>query len=555
MVEESYNNGEIIMKKDFGLCLFELNLTNFATFSNQSIKFKNGFNAIIGETGSGKSLILDALQLILGHRADRKIIRRDCDHAVVEAVFKCECPEIKSYLDKLGFPFDNDEIIIKRLIYKNGKTKSYLNLQMCSLATIIKFTSSFVDLVGQFENQKLLSSKYQLKLLDNYIGHRDLLSQYKNKFELLESTKKELDDIVEKNSLVAQRTDYINYQIEEIDKISPSTERENELLQHKKSYQELSQNKNLTAQINEVFDGNDSSEGILGKLKQLESSLHHDLFSDEMVSQFHTAQSLLVDMSYAINTRSEIEINENEFHQILNELDGYQKLKRKFNVETEQLVALWTGFKAERDELDNLEGSIQLYKDRIESLENEAIDLAVTLHKHRIDWSKKLSKDLTKQIQLLNMTGAQISFNLEKLPKLTVDGFSKVDFIAETNPGEGFFKVKDIASGGELSRILLSIRNVLSSKDSISIFLFDEIDSGIGGETALTIGKSLAAVANSSQVIAITHLPQIANNADKLIIVSKESVNEDNEQRTISLVKEVQGIELAEEVALMTPLN
>ena len=169
--------------------------------------------------------------------------------------------------------------------------------------------------------------------------------------------------------------------------------------------------------------------------------------------------------------------------------------------------------------------------------------------------SHKLAANLTSLIQELNMQGAELKINVEKLDGLNSDGFSKVEFMVQTNKGEGFHLLKNIASGGELSRVLLSVREILSNNDSISIFLFDEIDTGMGGETALKIGKHLSNLSNSSQVIAITHLPQIANNAKKLIVVSKELVSDNEEDRTISTIREISGLQLREEVALMTPLN
>lgn len=546
-----------MLNTNFGLSLRELNVTNFATFSNQTIKFDKKFNAIIGETGSGKSLILEALQLILGQRADKRIIRKDSDCAIIEATFKCECPRITKYLDELGFPFENQEVVIKRLIYKSGKTKSFLNLQTCSLSTIVNFTSNFVDLVGQFENQKLLSSKYQLQLLDDFAGLENTLIQYKDSYQTLISTQKELDETIERCSQVAQRSDYLDYQIEELDKLNPTLEDEQALIAMKKDFQKQESQKQRLEKINSIFDGSDSGrDGLISLLKRLESeAVSSGLLSEEETAQFYTAQSIIGDLNYSLNSKSDLEINEEDFSEVIDRLDHYQVLKRKFKVETAGLQKLLDDFKTEREEAENLETSIELYRKRVEKLKLESINLATKLHEKRKSAAIDLSAQLTKNIQALNMQGATIQFKIMRSEQLSTSGFSEIQLISETNPGEGFFLLKDIASGGELSRILLSIRNVLSTRDSISIFLFDEIDTGIGGETALTIGKTLAEIANSSQVIAITHLPQIANNADKLVIVSKELIEDKDDKRTISLVKEVQGLDIQKEVSLMTPLN
>ena len=545
-------------KTNFGLNLKELSVTNFATFSNQKVKFDEGFNAIIGETGSGKSLILEALQLILGQRADKRIIRKDSDCAVVEATFTCLCPRIRNYLDELGYPFEGEEVVIKRLIYRSGKTKSFLNLQTCSLSTIINFTSNFVDLVGQFENQKLLSSKYQLQLLDDYAGIENLLEQYKQCYSQLIQTRKELAETRLRSQSIAERADYLDYQIEELNRLSPSVEDEEELSNKKRDIQKLESRKERMNFINNLFEGSETGdqEGLNSLIRKLEREvLHLDTLSNEELSEFQNACSVIIESSFKLNSSYNDDVDETELEGILDRLDSYQKLKRKFKVETAGLQDLLDSFIQERQESENLENMIDLYEERIRSLSAEAFSLANDLHSKRVKASKSLSNDLTECIQSLNMKGASIVFKIERTESLGAKGCSEVQLIAETNPGEGFFLLKDIASGGELSRILLSIRNVLASKDSISIFLFDEIDSGIGGETALTIGKTLAEIAKSSQVIAITHLPQIANNANKLVIVSKELIEEADDTRTISMIKEVAGLDIQKEVELMTPLN
>jgi len=543
------------MNKSFELNLFELSLTNFATFQNQTIYFHDKFNSIIGETGSGKSLILEALQLILGHRAEKKIIRKDCELAIVEAIFKCKCSRIKNFLDHLGFPYEGEEIVIKRIIYKSGKSKAFLNFQSCSLQTLVSFSKQFVDLVGQFENQKLLSSKYQLQLLDNYSGHDELLIKYQKNYSLLTKTIAEYEELKVKSLNIAQRADYVNYQVSEIEKLDPSVEDELSLIDQKRHFQTVEQNRNLIDEINYLFEGNEVGGGILSLLKHLENNLHPDLFSQEDITQFQNAHEVLKDLSYSINTKQEMEINEEDFNDIIDRLDSYQKLKRKFHTSTEELVKLYQDFLLERDEFQNYEESLDLYKQRIDTLKAESLRLANKLHASRLGFASQLEMELTQAIQDLNMLGATIKIKCLTESELNSSGNSRIEFHAQTNPGEGFYPIKDIASGGELSRILLAVRNVLSSRDSISVFLFDEIDTGIGGETALTIGKTLAKVASSSQVIAITHLPQIANFSNKLIVVSKELIADDENERTISIVKEVNEEQLKHEVSLMNPLN
>lgn len=539
----------------FGMNISKLILKNFATFDDQAVNFLNQFNAIVGETGSGKSLILDALQLILGHRADKKLIRKGCDYAIVEASFQCQDPKIKKYFNDIGFPYDESEIVIKRILYKTGKTKSYINHQSCSLSTLVDFSKNYIDLVGQFENQKLLSDEYQLTLVDNFAINKTLKSEYNLVFSDLLKTIKELELLVSKNNEYAQKLDYITFQISEIEKLNPSVEDEQELIEKKRLLQNLEENRTSVAQLNSLFDDNNTSRGILSQLNQIESLLTEKLLDPESISQFQNAKEVLNDINYKVNSSLEMDFNEEEFDSVLNSLDSYQKLKRKFNVDTEGLISILKNFQLERDEIGNIHESINLYEERITRLKLQAFDLAEKLHERRVNYAQDLSKQLTKEVRQLRMIGATIKIELTKTQDINKNGLSNINFLAETNPGEGFYKIKDIASGGELSRILLALRTVLSTKDSISVFLFDEIDSGIGGETALAVGSALAKVAKNSQVIAITHLPQIANFSAKIIKVSKEIIQKDDASRTVSIVKEVFGEELKLEVNQMGSLN
>lgn len=543
------------MKFAFDLSLHKLALKNFATFDDQTVLFHKNFNAIVGETGSGKSLILDALQLILGQRADRKLIRKDCDFTVIEATFHCTNSYIKKYFNDVGFPFDDDEILIKRIIFKTGKTKSFLNHQGCSLQVLTDFSRNFIDLVGQFENQKLLSENYQLALLDDYSGKKSLSREYKEKFASLIETRNHLESLRLQNTQIVQKLDYLNFQISELEKLDPSVEDEHVLITQKKSFQDFEKNQELIIKINQIFEGGADGDGLINSLNSLSSLLDPKMLSEDLVNQFHIARDTLNDINYAVNQSSSTELDPQELESTLQRLDDYQRLKRKFNTDTENLLTIYKDFVVQRDEIENTDKSIDLYEERLSSLQLECYELAKNLHIMRTESAKRLSEELTNEIQFLKMKGATIDIRLSEKEELTSNGISVIALMAETNPGEGFFKIKDIASGGELSRILLSLRKVLASKDSISIFLFDEIDTGIGGETALSIGRTLQNVSKDSQVIAITHLPQIATYANKLIFVEKKHIIENKIERTISIVKEVEGEDISSSVSTMNPLS
>lgn len=535
-----------------GLTLNNLTLKNFATFEDQTIIFDQGFNAIVGETGSGKSLILDALQLILGHRADKRIIRKDFEFAIVEGTFNCNDDQIKKYFDENDFPFDGEEVYIKRILYRNGKSKAYLNHQQCPLTTLTKFSKRFIDLVGQFENQKLLSSDYQLKLLDQFSINETLKSEYQKIFTFLSEQQLELKNLESRKVEVAKKLDYLNFQISEFEKLDPSVDREVELNKKKRVLQNLEENKVSVNKLNSLFDGGHQSGGLINLLNQIESELTEKLLDQDTLEQFFNAKEVLIDMNYKINSSINLEFDEKEFEHVLEELDLYQRLKRKYQVSTEDLIDIYNSYTEERKELENLTDSVELIKDKVMELSKSALMIAEKLHERRISYAKDLSKSLTLAVQKLRMQGATISIKVDKVEELNSQGISKVSFLAETNPGEGHYKIKEIASGGELSRILLSLRTILSSKDSISIFLFDEIDTGIGGETAISVGEALNKVSTNSQVIAITHLPQIAKFSNKLIKVSKHLSSDLG--RTFSQIEELTQGQIEKEIKEMTSL-
>jgi len=536
--------------------LRKLIIQNFATFKNQSISFKPGFNTIIGETGSGKSLVLDALQLILGGRADKKVVRRETDYSLIEASFYCSDEKVKSYLEAEGFPIDGEEIVIKRLVYKNGATKTFINHLTCTVSFLSQFARKFIDLVGQFENQKLLSESYQLYLLDHFAKQLDCVSNYQEILKSYKKYQKDQSELLQSKSLREQRLDYLTFQLQEIEKLNPSSQEEEDLLKKKNLLMNFEKTQKLCFQVKECFEGAEGQPGIQGGLNYL----HHiftknaDLFAAQ-IELLADIQDKVQTLEDHVENKLNQDIESDSLDSVLDRLDNYQRLKKKFGGSVETILQTQVDFLKEKNQLESLDVNLDGLDQLLLSTRNKLHSEAKELHKKRLKYAKQLGEELTKRIRALKMNGATIKLQIEELEEFTETGSTRAYFIAETNPGEGYFKIKDIASGGELSRILLSLRQILSSHDSISIFLFDEIDTGIGGETATCIGKALAEVALQGQVIAITHLPQIAQFAEALIIVNKDIHSEDKEARTESKVKEIHGKLIQKEVRAMAQLS
>jgi DNA repair protein RecN (Recombination protein N) len=281
------------MKTNETLYLKSLSLQNFATFENQEVLFHSKFNAIVGETGSGKSLILDALQIIFGARADKKLIRKNAEFATIEATFFSHDDKIREYFNEIGHPFDGNEIVVKRVIFANESSKSYLNFQSCSASLLTNFSKRFVDLVGQFENQKLLSEDYQLILLDSFAGLNSDISDYQNIFNQLTSLKKDFSELLHEKNIRTQREDYVRFQIEELEKLNPSIEDEVELLRKKDIIQNSEKRQQTLGSIASAISDDDTN--LLGILKTCltKAEKSPNIVSEEIVTKLYEVKSIL----------------------------------------------------------------------------------------------------------------------------------------------------------------------------------------------------------------------------------------------------------------------
>lgn len=540
------------------LKLESLSLQNFATFKSHSISFKSGLNAIVGETGSGKSLILDAIELVFGGRADKKSVRNGSDSATIEAVLSFTGSHIREELEELGFPTDESSVVIKRIIKKDGTSRCWLNHMSCNLSQIVSFSRQHIDLVGQFENQKLMSETYQLALLDQFGDTTNLAVEVKNYFHQIQKLKLQREALERSQEQSEQKVDYLNYQLNEINQLNPQVGDEENLIALKNDHLNINKKQTFLTQLTDMISGSDNVDGVNSLIKSIRSHLfkNSSLVPADLLVRFNDLEGSLEVFTDAVANISLADLDPEQFQLVIDRLDLYSKLKRKFGGTVESILEAKNSFEMDLKKITNSEQEIIQLTSKIKLTEKMLSQCAEELHDKRILAAKKLSSALTVAVRDLRMVGAELVIDITKTESFCEAGLTKLQFLAQTNPGEGFFKVKEIASGGELSRILLAVRQVLSTHDSVSIFLFDEIDTGMGGETALHIGKSLAKVAGTSQVVTITHLPQIAAFADNLIVVSKETSLDSGADRTISMVKEIHDKKgIKKEIEAMVPLH
>lgn len=531
--------------------LNQVRLKNFATFADQELEFKPGLNVIVGETGSGKSLILEAIQQILGSRSDKKLIRHNCDFSLIEAEFAALNPSVAQFLNELGYPLENDKIFLKRIISKKDTSKSFINFSSTSANQLTLFSRQFIDLVGQFENQKLLSEEYQLELLDIFAKNQHL-STYKELYKNFIKLTVELTEKKSKLLSIQKREDYLKFQIEEIENSNLSEREEISLLEEKTKLLHMKNSEVHILELMELFQSSDSSLHSNIKRAVKVTQKISDTFLNEKLLDL---ESNLLDLIGHLGQYTQIPDDLDEkITSVIDRLDFYQKIRRKYGSSIQDILSELRLMQSELLSIKNLEQECALLCTNISHIKKELDILANKMSILRTSAAKQLEVLITSTIQDMNMLGATVNFKITSTPELSNTGYDKIQIFAEINPGEGFHLIKDIASGGELSRFLLAFRYTMSIKDSISIFLFDEIDTGLDGDTALKIGKILKSVSKNGQVIAITHLPQIAKFADSLIHVSKKIVSTGTENRTFSLACQVSGKKIQHTVEAMASI-
>lgn len=529
----------------------QLRISNFATIESQEIEFTEGFNAIVGETGSGKSLILNAFNILLGSKADKKYLRHGSDFYTVEGTFSCPDQKLKDFFQKHNI-FIQDEFTIKRVVYKEGSSKSFVDLQNIPANIIRSFSLEFFDIIGQHENQKLLQNNYQLRLLDIFANQIENLNQYNKPFLELKENNKLLSTLEEKISIAERQIDYLDFQINQIEELSPTVEEEDDLILSKEKIQKLMASQKTISEISSLLS--DGQGSILSQVSSLKNLFSQIDLSEQLAEKITLLDSNISDISYEFSKMNTEHDSDNELEDIIDRLDAYQKLKRKFKTDTIGLVSQLNEFQKERNEYKNIQNLVDQTKQTISDLRNQLWKISTDLHQTRLNEAPKLSKGLIEKFKKINLNECLIKFDLKETDEFLETGRTNIKTLIRTNPGEEFQEIHKIASGGELSRILLSFRTCCKDPESISIFLFDEVDAGLGGKTAKKIGELISEISLNAQVIAITHLPQIATFADNIIHVFKATEGKAKDRRTWTRAEKVLKSKKDQFLKEMTPL-
>jgi DNA repair protein RecN (Recombination protein N) len=504
--------------------LTDLTIKNIAIIDSLHIAFKPGLTILTGETGAGKSIIIDAVGLIMGGRASADLIRSGEEEAVVEAMFNVSGePEIRLILSESGFECD-DDLLIKRSISRSGKNRIFINGGMTTLAMLADITRRLINIYGQHESQTLLRPENQLVLLDSFAGTKRMREDFSDAFYLLQSLLEKREHLEEHEREAARRRDLLEFQTDEIGVALLKPGEEEELEERR---QLLANAEKLGGTSSDAFERLYGGDGaILGQLRRISSSINDiasiDPVLNEVATSLEGAYLQLEDAAISLRDyASRIEADPAELLRIDDRLDQIGKLKKKYGPTVEDILA----YKQQIDR--ELEMLIGQQTDR-QQLEVECAERAAALRTNgekltarRTAAAVSLKTALETEAHQLAMKNAILEVGMTPLEEPRSTGYERIEFLFSPNPGEPPRPLAKIASGGELSRLMLAIKQVLPEGD-VPTLVFDEVDTGIGGATSELVGRKLKKVAGRQQVLCITHLPQVASCANHHLRVDKQ---------------------------------
>lgn len=547
--------------------LVELNIENFGIIENLKFRPGKGLNIITGETGSGKSLIIQAIGVVLGEKAGTGYLRNGTNKAIIEAIFDLskkehKKKEILNYLEQLNIPIYDDNLVLKREILLDGRPRAYINQQQVSIAILKEIGSKLVEIHGQHENQRLLDPSFHLDFVDIYGGLEGLREKVSNLYRQLIENKKKLKSVSLMEEEKKFRKDFLQYAIKEIEEFHPKEGEFEELQKERamilnsgKLYEDL-------AYAYSVLQEEDHS--VISVLQSVEKILekHSGIYQD-----FQESLELLQDSIYNLESvidfirekKLKMNFSTERLEDIEERLEGYRKLYKKYGANTTLLLQKKEEYKRELNSIEMSDEERELLRSQIQAMEQELRDLAEELSEKRKSIIPLLEEKLANELEQLGMKNTKIqislsrevatennedSNNLEQF-KLHEKGYDYIEFLFCANEGEVLLPLRKVASGGELSRIALAMKSIIMDKFGPLCVIFDEIDTGVGGETAFVLGKKLKDISVNEQVIVITHLHQVASMADKHFKIYKQTKNSRTYTQIERLMREDRLKELA----------
>ncbi len=526
--------------------LREIYIKNLAVIKEATIPFTENLNIFTGETGAGKSILINGINAVLGNRSSKDIVRTGCDKAVITALFTELDSNIISFLDELGISHDNEEITITREINSDGKSIARINQRTAPASLLKKIGSMLINIHGQHDNQILMDSEKHLQILDDFGEDNSYLENYREVFRELQHTAKKLNELKKSEHSKAERSIYLNSIIEDIGELELS-ENEDEILE--KEYETAQNSEKMIIAIKnaiQIVSGENNANDLI--LSAENEILHYTENNSELNSlyeRFSAVEIELADISSELETLADkIELDGQRLEYLSTRLNIINKLKKKYLTDCSGLVKLYNDACAEVTYFESSANEIAKLNKLKESLLHKVTERAKELFDYREKTAEKFAERVTAELEFLNMPDVIISVQHEK-GKLTINGMDNIEFLISANKGEVPKPISKIASGGELSRIMLALKSVIAGRDSIPTMIFDEIDTGVSGKAAQKIGIKLRKIGKIRQVICVTHLSQIAVMADNHLMIEKQTVNDRTETHVTQLDFEGRVSEIA----------
>ncbi|QQA45146.1 DNA repair protein RecN [Staphylococcus pseudintermedius] len=533
--------------------LQSLSIKQFAIIDTLDIQFSDGLTVLSGETGAGKSIIIDAIGQLIGMRASSEFVRHGEKKAIIEGIFDIDdATDAIRQLETLGIDINEDFLIVKREIFSSGKSICRINNQTVTLQDLRQVMQSLLDIHGQHETQSLLKQKYHVELLDRYADgeYIEELQQYAQSYEQHQEKIKELEALESADQALLQRLDLMKFQYDEL---KEAQLKEGEIEQLEIDIKRIQNSENLSLALNAAYVTLTDEHAITDRLYTLSSELQNvnqilpETFEKlkEEVDQFYYT---LEDAKHQIYE----EINQTEFdEQYLNELESrmnlLNNLKRKYGKDISDLMIYQEKIADEINKIENYEESTSKLREEIQQLSQQVQEDGEKLTKARRIVARQLRDRIVNEIQYLQMKDANLEISFKPYETPQKDGLERIEFLISPNKGEPLKSLNKIASGGELSRIMLALKSIFVRAHGQTAILFDEVDSGVSGHAAQKMAEKMKDIASVIQVICISHLPQVASMSDHHLYISKH----EKDDRTTTTVRELTGDARIDEIARM----
>ena len=499
-----------------------LHIENIAVIEQADISFDKGFNVLTGETGAGKSIVIDAISAILGQRAYRDMIRTGTSKASVRAVFT-KVPNFP-WFEENGVEYD-EETVIQRDIFLDGKNVCRVNGTLVTVAILHKLGIQLINIHGQHDSASLFDEENHLRFLDAFADNGALLADYREKFAAVSELRRQIDRMTMDEGEKLRRMETLKYQISEIEKADLKSGEDEVLEQRRKLLQNSEKLSQGLEEASEALLGGDDSDGAAALLAQAAYALSRIArYSDDYTG----FQERLTDLKYQVqdiadevrDSLDELSYSADELETIEARLDIIHRLRRKYGADCDEILAYLDKAQKELDEIEFADDRVEQLKKKLAKQEKQAWDAALALRKNRQEQGTVMAEKILSELSQLDMPRVQFQCRFRET-ELTSEGADAVAFYLSANAGEDLKPLSKVASGGELARIMLSMKNVLAEKDAVDTLIFDEVDTGVSGRAAQRIAEKLKSLASHKQVLCVTHLPQLAALADTHMLIAK----------------------------------